>query len=124
MNFILKLIISALAVMICAYLLPGINIVNNDIITALIVAAVLAFLNTVLKPIMVILTIPVTVLSLGFFLLVINAIIILITARIVDGFEVKGFWYALLFSVVLSFVSSAMEGINQPKNNQPNNPKF
>ena len=109
MNFILRLVISALAVLLCSYILPGISIQDNNILIALLVAAVLAFLNSVIKPIMVILTIPVTLITLGFFLLVINALIIMIAARIVDGFNVNGFWFALLFSLVLSFVTSFME---------------
>jgi len=113
MNFILKLIISALAVLISAFLLPGISIEGNSILTAIIVAAVLAFLNAVVKPIMIILTIPVTVFTFGLFLLVINALMILLTAKLVDGFYVKGFWYALLFSLVLSLVTSVMEGIKR-----------
>jgi putative membrane protein len=113
MNFILKLIISALAVLISAFLLPGISIEGNSILTALIVAAVLSFLNAVVKPIMIVLTIPVTVFTFGLFLLVINALMILLAAKLVDGFYVKGFWYALLFSLVLSLVTSVMEGIKR-----------
>lgn len=117
MNFILKLIISALAVLISAFLLPGIAIKENSILTAIIVAAVLSFLNAVLKPVMVILTIPVTIFSFGLFLLVINALIIMLAARLVDGFYVEGFWYALLFSLVLSVVTSIMEGIKSRDEN-------
>lgn len=115
MNFITKLIVSTLAVLITAYVLPGVHLYNNDIFTAIVVAAVLAFLNAVIKPIMVILTIPVTVLSFGLFLLVINACIILITDKLIDGFSVDGFWYALLFSIVLSFVNSFLESLGKSK---------
>jgi len=113
MKFVIQLIISTLAVLISSYLLPGVHIANNSFLTALIVAAVLSFLNNVVKPIMVILTIPVTIFSLGFFLLVINAGIILITTKIVDGFAVDSFWWALLFSLILSLVTSILQSVKQ-----------
>ena len=111
MKFIIQLIISTLAVLISSYLLPGVHIANNSFLTALIVAAVLSFLNTVVKPIMIILTIPVTIVSLGLFLLVINAFIIIITTKIVDGFTVDSFWWALLFSLILSLVTSILQSV-------------
>lgn len=116
MQFIFKIIVSALAVIVTSYLLPGISI--NGPITAIIVAAVLAFLNAVVKPIMIILTIPVTVLSFGLFFFVINALIILLTDYIVDGFEVKSFWWALLFSFILSLVTTVFNSIAKNNNKQ------
>jgi putative membrane protein len=113
MKFIIQLIISTLAVLIASYVLPGVEIVDNNFFTALVVAAVLSFLNGVVKPIMIILTIPITFVTLGFFLLVINAAIILLTAKIVDGFHVNGFWSALLFSLFLSLVTSVLEGVKK-----------
>ncbi|MES2593237.1 MAG: phage holin family protein [Bacteroidota bacterium] len=113
MKFIIQLIISTLAVLIASYLLPGVNIVDNNFFTALIVAAVLAFLNAVVKPIMIILTIPITVVTLGFFLLVINALMILFASYLVDDFQVDGFWWALLFSFILSIITSVLEGIKK-----------
>jgi putative membrane protein len=113
MEFVLKLIISTLAVLITAYLLPGVEIVDNNFFTAITVAAVLAFLNAVVKPIMVILTIPITLFTLGFFLLVINAFIIIIASKIVDGFHVNGFWWALLFSLILSLITSILESVKR-----------
>lgn len=117
MKFIIQLIISSLAVLISAYLLPGVEIVDNNFITALIVASVLAFLNAVVKPIMIILTIPITFVTLGFFLLVINALMILLAAKIVDDFKVQGFWWALLFSLILSIVTSILESLGNTKEN-------
>ena len=111
MNFIIKLLISTLAVLITAYLLPGVHVYNNNIFTAIVVATVLAFLNAVIKPLMVILTIPVTIVSFGLFLLVINAFIIIITDKLIDGFSVDGFWWALLFSIVLSIINSILESL-------------
>lgn len=113
MKFIIQLIISTLAVLITSYLLPGVEIVDNNFFTALIVAAVLAFLNAVVKPIMIILTIPITFLTLGFFLLVINALMILLAAKLVDDFRVDGFWWALLFSFILSIVTSILESLKK-----------
>jgi putative membrane protein len=115
MKFIVQLIISSLAVLISAYFLPGVDIVDNNFITALIVAAVLAFLNAVVKPIMIILTIPITFITLGLFLLVINALMILLAAKIVDDFRVNGFWWALLFSLILSIVTSILESFGNTK---------
>ena len=113
MKFIIQLIISTLAVLIASYLLPGVEIVDNNFFTALLVAAVLAFLNAVIKPIMIILTIPITFLTLGLFLLVINALMILLAAKLVDNFRVDGFWWALLFSLILSLVTSILESIKK-----------
>jgi putative membrane protein len=113
MQFIIQLIISTLAVLISSYLLPGVSIEDNSFFTALVVAAVLAFLNAIVKPIMIVLTIPITVVTLGFFLLVINALMILFAARLVPGFHVNGFWWALLFSLILSIVTSILESIKK-----------
>ncbi|MFL5763301.1 MAG: phage holin family protein [Bacteroidia bacterium] len=113
MKFLIQLVISTLAVLISSYLLPGVSIDNNSFLTALIVAAVLAFLNGVVKPIMIVLTIPVTVVTFGFFLLVINALMILLAAKIVNGFHVAGFWWALLFSLILSVITSILESIKR-----------
>ena len=117
MKFLLQLIISTLAVLITSYLLPHVSIRDNNFFTALIVAAVLSFLNAVVKPIMIILTIPVTVFSFGLFLLVINAFIIILASKLVDGFEVDGFWWALLFSLILSVVTSVLEGVKKRDEN-------
>lgn len=113
MNFFIKLILSALAVIITSYLLSG--VVVDDFLVALIVAALLALLNTVVRPILVVLTIPITIFTLGLFLLVINAIIILIADGIIPGFEVDGFWWALLFSVILSIINALFQGLGTDK---------
>lgn len=104
MKWIAKLLANAIAVLLTAYLLPGVSI--EDFITAIIVAAVLALLNNFLKPILIILTIPVTILTLGLFLLVINAVIILLADDLIGGFHVDNFWWALLFSIILSAINS------------------
>jgi putative membrane protein len=109
MNFIIRLLVNALAVMVSAYLLPGVRV--KDFVTALILAVVLAILNLLVKPILVILTLPVTIITLGLFLFVINAIIILLASKLVSGFKVDGFFWALIFSLILSLVSGIMNSI-------------
>lgn len=120
MNFLAKLFISTFAVLITAYFLDGVVIGNNQFfrvdspeinkfMTAFLVAVVLAFLNTIVKPILTILSLPITFFTLGLFLLVINALIILFADKLVDGFKVDGFWTALWFSLVLSLVSGILE---------------
>lgn len=115
MHFLGKLLVTAAAAVIAAYILPGVHI--KDSITALLLALVLAFLNAILKPILVILTIPITILTLGLFLLVINIIIIEIAANIVPGFSVDNWFYALIFSILLALVSGAIDRlISRPRN--------
>lgn len=109
MNFFVKLILSALAVVITSYLLGGVHV--DDFFVALIVAALLALLNSIVRPLLVLLTIPITIFTLGLFLLVINAIIILMADAIVPGFQVDGFWWALLFSIILSIINSLFQGL-------------
>ncbi len=104
MNWIIRLLLNGLAVVLTAYLLPGVDV--NDYGTALIVALILAIVNVVVKPVLVVLTIPITILTLGLFLLVINAAIILFVDNLVSGFVVRGFWWALLFSLILSIFNS------------------
>jgi len=113
MSIFFKIIISSLAVLLTAYLLPGIHV--DDYVVALLVAVVLALLNGFLKPVLILLTIPFTVFTLGLFLLVINAAIVMLAERFVSGFHVDGFWWALLFSIVLSVITSIMEGLGKPR---------
>ena len=105
MDFIIKLFLNAIAVVITAYLLPGVHLQNFGY--AVLLAAVLSLLNVSLKPILIVLTIPATIFTLGLFLLVINALMILVADWIItDGFNVDGFWWALAFSLILSFINS------------------
>jgi putative membrane protein len=113
MNFLAQLVISALAVIITALILPGVNI--DSALTGVIVAAVLAALNSILKPLLVILTIPITLFTFGLFLLVINASMILLASKLVPGFRVDGFWTALFFSIILSLVTSVFNSLNKGK---------
>ena len=106
MNFIVRIIISAVVAFGLSYILSGIHI--NQFTTALILALVLAVFNAILKPILIILTLPITIITFGLFLFVINALIILLAAKFVDGFKVDGFWWALLFSLLLSVLTSVL----------------
>ena len=109
MSIVVKWLLSSIAVLIAAYILPGVAVTSFG--TALLVAAILALLNAVLRPILVILTIPITVVTLGLFLLVINALIILLTDSLISGFEVSNFWWALLFSFLLSILGALFDDI-------------
>lgn len=93
--------------LVCAYILPGVHV--DGFGNAILVALSLALLNQFVKPLLILFTIPATIFTFGLFLLVINALIILLADWIVrDGFEVEGFWWALLFSLVLTLVKSVL----------------
>lgn len=113
MNFLIKLVLSALTIAITSMLLPGVRV--DNFFDALIVAALLSLLNHVVRPVLIILTIPITVLTLGLFLLVINAIIILLVGRLIDGFIVDGFWWAVLFSIITAIINSFFLKISKEK---------
>lgn len=106
-KFFAKTIATAVAVVVAAYLLNGVHVDNT--LTALFVALVLGLLNSFVKPILILLTIPITIVTLGLFLLVINIIIVKLAAGIVPGFSVDSWFTALLFSLVVSFVSWLIE---------------
>jgi putative membrane protein len=104
MNIVLRIIISAIVAFALSYILSGVHI--QSFVTALILAIVLGLLNIFVKPILIILTLPITIFTFGLFLFVINALIILLAAKFVNGFQVDGFWWALLFSLLLSIITS------------------
>ncbi len=106
---IANLLISALAVYLTAWLLPGISV--KGYWSALGVAAVIAVLNVLVKPLLTVLTIPVTVLTLGLFLFAIDAIIVMLAGKLLDGFRVDGFWWALLFCIIVSAVTNLLYGL-------------
>jgi putative membrane protein len=103
-NWLIKILVCAVNVFILAYILPGIEI--DNVLTAVLVAIVLSLLDGLVKPLLILFTLPATILTLGIFLFVINACIILLDAHFVHGFVVKTFWHALLFSMLLSFFNS------------------
>lgn len=104
MNLIIKLLLTAGIVVVLANFLPGVGLQGYE--SALIVAVVLAVLNAILKPILIVLTLPITIVTLGLFLFVINACVVLLADKFIDGFAVQGFWAALLFSILLSISQS------------------
>jgi len=109
MNVLMSLLINAIAVFVTAKILPGVYI--DSFVTALVVAIVLGVINTFLKPVLLLLTLPVTILTLGLFTFVINALLVLLAATLVSGFHVKNFLWALLFSLVLSLVNSILQSL-------------
>ena len=119
MKFLLRLLVSTLAIIVASTLMKN-QIHFKSPLDYIIVAAVLAFLNAVVKPLLVFLTIPLTIFSLGLFLLIINASMILLTERFVNGFKVDGFVAALLFSILLSFTTSILEFIAKTKSDKEN----
>ncbi len=100
MSIILKWLISTVAVILASYLLPGVALAGFW--AALWVALFLGLINVIIKPILVILTLPINILTLGLFTFVINALLILLASSVIQGFSVSGFWIAMLFSIILS----------------------
>ncbi len=109
MGFLINWIVSGLAIVITAYLLPGVRL--SGFFAALVTALILGLINAFIKPVLSLLTLPLTVMSLGLFALVLNALLIMLTSKIVPGFQVQGFWWALAFSLVLSIVNFALSGL-------------
>lgn len=106
MTLLLVWILNAVALLIVAYLLPGINVASFG--AALIAALVLGLLNTLVKPVLVLLTLPITIVSLGLFLLVLNALVFWFAGSVLKGFQVNGFWWALLGALVYSLISGLL----------------
>ena len=117
MKLLFNWIVSAIAIIIAAYLLPHVAI--SDFVSALILAVVLAALNLLIRPILLLLTLPVTVVTLGLFTLVINAFLVWLASLVVPGFSVDNFGWALLFALVLSVINMAFKHMG--KNNYGSN---
>ena len=120
-NWFLKILVCSVNVFLLSEILPGVKV--NNIWSAVIVAVVLSALDFFIKPLLIILTLPATIFTLGIFLFVINACVILLDDYFVHGFSVDSFWYALLFSILLSFFNGlvnskikATVNINKDKN--------
>lgn len=114
MKFILNFLITALLVLLLANILPGVDI--SDYFTAMWVALLLGLLNLILRPILIFLSLPITILTLGLFLFVINALIIMLVGKLINGFEVSTFWSALLFSLCLSLAQSIIRKLTSQSN--------
>ncbi len=106
MKTILRILLTAIAVLVIAQFLGGVQV--DSYTSAIVVAIVLGLLRAIVKPILILLTLPVTVITLGLFLFVINATIVLLASNLVSGFYVSGFWVALLFSLLLSLFQSVL----------------
>jgi len=109
MTLLLVWILNAVALLVVAYILPGITVASFG--SALIAALVLGLLNAVVKPLLILLTLPLTVVTLGLFLLVINALVFWFAGSVLKGFQVDGFWWAVIGAIVYSIVSTALSGL-------------
>ncbi|MBE7702708.1 MAG: phage holin family protein [Cyanobacteria bacterium SIG28] len=103
MILLVKWLALALAIMFTAWIIPGISI--SSFVTALVASVVIALVNVVIKPVLIFLTLPINILTLGLFILVINALLFMFVAYLVPGVEVDGFWSAFLGALVLSILS-------------------
>jgi len=106
MNFIMRIVVTSIVAFGLSYILSGVQI--DTFTTAIVLAIVLAILNAIVKPILIFITFPITIVTLGLFLFVINALIIILADKFIKGFSVNGFWWALLFSLLLSIVTSVL----------------
>ena len=104
MKIVIKILIAAVGLLVAAYLVPGITVAS--IYIAIVTAVILGILNVLVRPILVILTLPITILTLGLFIFVINAMLFLFAATFIEGFAVDGFIAALLGSLIVSVVSA------------------
>jgi putative membrane protein len=109
MRFLLRLLLNAVAVMFAAWFVPGIAVSSPG--TALLAGAVLGLVNAVIRPILIILTLPFTLLTLGLFIFIVNAICLALVAWLVPGFTISGFWAALFGALVISLVSWLLSAI-------------
>ena len=105
------LLINTISIFAVSYILSGIQI--DSFVTALIVAVVMAVLNVTLRPLLILITIPLTVITFGLFLLVVNVLVLYAAEALIDGFRIAGFWWALLFSFLVSFVNSILYGLGK-----------
>lgn len=109
-NILINWFVSALVILTASYVLPGVHI--ESFAAALVTAVVLGIINLFIKPLLLLLTLPITILTLGLFALVINALMIILAGKIVPGFTVDSFWWALIFSIVVSAINSFLNRIN------------
>lgn len=110
---VVRIFIGAISILILAYLLPGVSV--SGIGAALVASVIIGLVNGFIKPIVTFFTIPITILTLGLFLFVINACMILLADKLVPGFHVNTFWWALIFSILLSFVNSIFQNLAEEK---------
>lgn len=116
MRLLLKWLIMAASIIIAAYFIPGVRV--GSFFSALWVALFLGVVNLLIRPILILITLPINILTLGLFTFVINAVLILLASSVIKGFEVAGFWWALLYGIILSLVNWLINLIVQPKGNR------
>jgi len=109
MRFLVRLVLNGLAIIIAAWLLPGIHITSS--LSALLAGVILGFVNAIVRPVLFFLTLPLTLLTLGLFIFVLNAICFALTAWLVPGFSVDGFFSALVGALLVSVVSWILNGL-------------
>jgi len=109
LTLLLIWLLNAVALLAVAYLLPGIAVASFG--SALIAALVLGLLNTIIKPILVFLTLPITIITLGLFLLVINALVFWFAGSILAGFKVNGFWWAMIGALLYTIISGLLSAV-------------
>ena len=107
-GMMMSLLINTISIFAVSYILSGIQV--DSFLTALVVAIVMAVLNVTLKPFLILITIPITIVTFGLFLLVVNVLVLYAAEALIDGFHVAGFWWALAFSLLVSFVNSILLG--------------
>ncbi len=107
MKTFIHFLVSAVAILISAYILPGVGV--SGFLSAFVLAVVLGVINTFIRPVLIMLTLPISIVTLGLFVLVINALLIMLAAAIVPGFMVASFWWALIFGIVVALVTSVLQ---------------
>jgi putative membrane protein len=113
MGLLLKWFIMAASIVIAAYFIPGVRV--GSFFSALWVALFLGIVNILVRPVLIFITLPINILTLGLFTFVINAVLILLASSVIKGFEVAGFWWALLYSIVLSAVNYIINLMVRPR---------
>lgn len=108
-NILIHILIASLAVFVTAYILPGIAI--KDFGAAIVVAIILGLLNYFIKPVLLLVSLPINIVTLGLFTFVINALLVMLVGAMVSGFGVKNFWWALAFSLILSLINGVLNAI-------------
>ena len=109
MHFLARLVLNGIAIIVAAWLLPGLHV--RDPFAALIAGAILGFVNAIIRPVLFLLTLPLTLVTLGLFIFVLNALCLELTAVLVPGFDIDGFWWALLGALLVSAVSWILNGL-------------
>lgn len=105
-----NLLINTLSIFAVSYVLSGIQV--DSLVIALILAVVMAVLNVTVKPLLILITIPLTIVTFGLFLLVVNVLVLYVAEALIDGFAIAGFWWALAFSLLVTFVNSILFGLD------------